>query len=185
MICYQKYTSNNKKTPNKTHLRTNLLHVARSVATIRDEAFLMVATLENDFWTFPSQSRSCLTLIQWHQSEIIEAKNSICPRNCWSFCMESDLYKGARGMRTLMNGLYIYNSTYSYALNHETYLLHATHVRLKKDRKRKETHAHTYYYIYYWYNMHTKTHRKLAAITCGRQNMHHCNKNSIVVTPSL
>ena len=108
MICYQKYTSNNKKTPNKTHLRTNLLHVARSVATIRDEAFLMVATLENDFWTFPSQSRSCLTLIQWHQSEIIEAKNSICPRNCWSFCMESDLYKGARGMRTLMNGLYIY-----------------------------------------------------------------------------
>ena len=81
--------------------------------------------------------------------------------------------------------IYIYNSTYSYALNHETYLLHATHVRLKKDRKRKETHAHTYYYIYYWYNMHTKTHRKLAAITCGRQNMHHCNKNSIVVTPSL
>ena len=66
-------------------------------------------------WTFPAQSRSCLTLIQWHQSEIIEAKNSICPRNCWSFCMESDLYKGARGMRTLMNGfiyIYIYTLTF-------------------------------------------------------------------------
>ncbi len=52
------------------------------------------------------------------------------------------------------------------------------HMRRKEGRKRKETHTHTH--TIYIYNTQKNTYKKLAVIRCGRQNIHQCNKNSIV-----